>query len=248
MEEVIFLRSIYCKPSECVLHPPYNFDTLEQLLPDQCREPICLTLLIQCQAHNGMSLSARFELPIGYPTIPPRVLLSSDDYCAKTVSGLQDDVNNHVTTNCNEPCIFSTTEFIRDRLDSMASKELNSLEPHCSVTKGDPKLLQPKLMSAQRNTFCILHLDHIRCEAKYFKTLKSWSQELSICGRIITAGLHFIYVILIGSSDSLQELLHRWRTAPIDVDARGRPCKERLMSILCQQRLDDNHLSDRYGK
>ncbi|KAL5486978.1 hypothetical protein EMCRGX_G019526 [Ephydatia muelleri] len=105
-----------------------------------------------------------------------------------------------------------------------------------------------QLTSAQESSICVVHLDHIRSETKYFKTLKSWSRELSIRVRVISAGIHFIYVILAGCSDNLHELLRRWRTSLIDVDTSGRPCKERLMSILCHLRMDDNQLSDRFNR
>ena len=249
VEEVMSLRSIYCKPSECTLHPPYNFDTLEQIAPDQFHEPICLTLYIECQAHNrATSLSARFELPNGYPALSPCVSLSSDQLCARTLLGLQDDVKDYVTVHCKEPCIFSVAEFLREKLHSVVSTELVLLPAlPLSVIKCNPKPPQSKpLVAAQGNTVCILHVDHIRCEAKYFKALKSWSQGLSVHGKVIHAGVHYIYVILIGRNESLQEFLHRWRAALIDVDSRGRPCKERLMSILCRQHMDDNQQSERY--
>lgn len=158
---------------------------------------------------------------------------------------------DYVTTYCNEPCVFSAAEFLRNRFESLAHENLESPELHQVIDKGDPdpKLPQPdKLSRAHGTSLCISHLDHIRSETKYFKKLKCWSQELSICGKVIDAGVHFVYVILVGRTDSLQELLHRWRTTLIDIDSRGRPCKERLMSILCHQQVDGNQLSDRFNR
>lgn len=244
------LRNIYCKPSEFTLHLPYNFDTLELLPPDQRHEPICVTLRIH-EAYNNIvkCLCARFELTSGYPAISPRVLLSSDVLCARSILELQRDVNSHVTMHCNEPCIFSTTEFLRDTFESLVHEQQDSPELDHGMILGDLTPSQPnQLTSAQKSSLCIVHLDHIRSETKYLKTLESWSQELAVRGRVINAGIHFIYIILMGCGDSLRELLRRWQTSVIDVDTCGRPCKERLMSVLCHQRMDDIQLSDRYEK
>ena len=90
---------------------------------------------------------------------------------------------------------------------------------------------------------CIAKLDHMRNEQKYLKFLNSWAKELTLYGKILHTGPHSIYVVIIGVNDSegasVSEFLKRWRTQNVDVDSQGRPCKERLLSVLCQQQLSD---------
>ena len=88
---------------------------------------------------------------------------------------------------------------------------------------------------------CIAKLDHMRNEQKYLKLLNSWAKELTLYGKILHGGPHSIYVVIVEVNDSggasLSEFLKRWRTQNVDVDSQGRPCKERLLSVLCQQQL-----------
>ena len=90
---------------------------------------------------------------------------------------------------------------------------------------------------------CIAKLDHMRNEQKYLKLLNSWAKDLTLYGKVLHTGPHSIYVIIVGVNDSggasVSEFLKRWRTQNIDVDSQGRPCKERLLSILCQRQLSD---------
>ena len=87
------------------------------------------------------------------------------------------------------------------------------------------------------NVLCVVKLDHMRNEHKYFKLLNSWAKELDIHGKALNGGAHSIYVVLIGTNNTLSEFLRRWKTQNVDVDSKGKPCKEKLMRILCQEML-----------
>ena len=96
------------------------------------------------------------------------------------------------------------------------------------VPQGDPHTVH----------VCIAKLDHMRNKHKYLKLLNSWAKELAIHGIILHTGSHSIYVVISGtSSSSVGEFLKRWRTRNVDVDSQGRPCKEKLLSVLCQCQL-----------
>ena len=90
---------------------------------------------------------------------------------------------------------------------------------------------------------CIAKLDHMRNEQKYLKLLNSWAKDLTLYGKVLHTGPHSIYMVIIGINDSggasVSEFLKRWRTQNVDVDSQGRPCKERLLSVLCQRQLSD---------
>lgn len=90
-------------------------------------------------------------------------------------------------------------------------------------------------------TVCIARIDHMRNERRYVKVLNSLAQDLSVSGKILNCGRSHVYVILTSASvGSLGEFLRRWRTQNVDVDARGRPCKEKLISVLCRQQMDQS--------
>ena len=41
-----------------------------------------------------------------------------------------------------------------------------------------------------------------------------------------------LVVLLEGESEGVARLLGLWRTSSVDVDKRGRPCKERLLQVI----------------
>ena len=87
----------------------------------------------------------------------------------------------------------------------------------------------------ENRIFCVARLDHMRNEQKYFKLLNSWAKELAIAGKLFKIAHHSIIVVLLGENRSLNEFLKRWRSQNVDIDSRGHPCKEKMLTILCQQ-------------
>ena len=75
----------------------------------------------------------------------------------------------------------------------------------------------------------------MRNEQKYFKLLQSWAKELSIAGKLLRTGCHEITAVLFGERRVMGEFLKRWKTQNVDIDSHGRPCKEKMLTVLCQQ-------------
>lgn len=75
----------------------------------------------------------------------------------------------------------------------------------------------------------------MRNEQKYLKMLRSWAVELSITGKVVKAGPRKVTIVLLGKSRAIVEFARRWRTQNVDIDSHGRPCKEKMMTILCQR-------------
>lgn len=97
--------------------------------------------------------------------------------------------------------------------------------------EGNPKEKEPG------NHVLIARLDHIRNKDKYLKLLQTWARELGVHGKILNVGKHHIYPVLLGPERTIAEFLRRWRTEKVDVDSRGRPCKERMIEVLYQERV-----------
>lgn len=108
----------------------------------------------------------------------------------------------------------------------------------------------------------LLRLDHMRDPRLYARTIGRWMRGLGISGRLLTCPPHTILIMIQGGPDavkvgwlwrvadcpeppcyrpidplscaasSLQEYLVLHRTQNVDIDSRGRPCKERLMDVI----------------
>ena len=155
----------------------------------------------------------------------PTLALKGRDSCS---SDNDDLVNHPVIKDCNN-VIMASVRAAEDQADTCDQ-----------ASKGDGAK-QIDLGGIPQVHVCIAKLDHMRNEQKYFKLLNSWAKELALYGKVLHTGPHSIYVVIIGVNDSggasVSEFLKRWRTQNVDVDSQGRPCKERLLSVLCQQQL-----------
>ncbi|KAL6763360.1 hypothetical protein V8C86DRAFT_2499523 [Haematococcus lacustris] len=112
------------------------------------------------------------------------------------------------------------------------------------VSQGGPGGVQ-----AEGVEVLLLRLDHMHDPALYTRTVKAWCQELRLAGRlIIVAGAsgprartalrsrpQLLLLLLLGPGPDLQRYLQRHRTQNVDVDSRGRKCRERMMAVVLQQ-------------
>ena len=81
----------------------------------------------------------------------------------------------------------------------------------------------------------LTEIDHMRDKRNYLKILTSWANELSIFGRVLFCNISRRIFLLLTSADEndVKEFHVRLRTSLVDVDSSGRPCKERMSTILC---------------
>jgi hypothetical protein len=52
-----------------------------------------------------------------------------------------------------------------------------------------------------------------------------------------------IVVGVVGESDAVQQFMKRWRTSRVDVDSKGKPCLERMMTVLVEGQLAPSSIS-----
>lgn len=79
----------------------------------------------------------------------------------------------------------------------------------------------------------LLLLDHVRAKRPYIRTVSKWVQELGLRGAFIFQW-KLILLLLQGQTEDITEYLSRHRTQCIDVDSKGRKCKERMMSVIAE--------------
>lgn len=78
----------------------------------------------------------------------------------------------------------------------------------------------------------MVKLDHMRDVANYLKTLDRWVKELCVRMVVVMSKDRGIVAVVEGAREDLGVLMARWKTTNIDVDSRGRPCKERMMAVV----------------
>ncbi len=92
----------------------------------------------------------------------------------------------------------------------------------------------------------LIHVDHMNDRKSYekwvLKACKSAGCQCIIkrCFKNDNSSLRpIIFVFLLGEESSIRQILKRWRTSRVDVDSRGNPCLERMMSVLAEEFLVD---------
>lgn len=79
----------------------------------------------------------------------------------------------------------------------------------------------------------LLMLDHMRSKVRYTHTILKWATGLALAGCLLFVG-KFIFIVLQGHAANVKEYIKLQRSSNVDVDSRGKKCKERMMSVLHQ--------------
>ena len=127
---------------------------------------------------------------------------------------------------CNE-AILHANEFVTpiDRKDSNLSAKID-----------DDK--------TEATFICIIQLEHMRDKRNYIKTIEAWSNELGIHGAVIFYGKLKVLIVLLGTEVGIKSFNQNLKTQNVDIDSRGRPCKEKLSKILCCEVLSQSTASE----
>ena len=85
----------------------------------------------------------------------------------------------------------------------------------------------------------VVKIDHMRKSGPYVRTLESWAQQLGLVGVLNISNDQGLVLLLEGDKCQITKFLLNWKTVNIDVDSRGKPCKERMIQILYRQKTDN---------
>ena len=109
---------------------------------------------------------------------------------------------------------------------------INEIMP-VTPKEGCNQILNPSNDVSDQTFVCIIQLEHMRDKKNYIKTIERWCRELEIRGHIIFYGKLKVFLVLLGSEKSLKSFQQQLKTNNVDIDSRGRPCKEKLSTVLC---------------
>jgi hypothetical protein len=107
------------------------------------------------------------------------------------------------------------------------------LEENEKMSRSETKDQRKK--SEKFSFLSLTEIDHMRDRKKYLKILSNWANELVIFGRVLFCSDSRRIFLLLSSEEenNLKEFHFRLRTSIVDVDSSGRPCKERMSTVLC---------------
>ena len=96
----------------------------------------------------------------------------------------------------------------------------------------------------------LVYVDHMNDTKGYRKWLRKTAKEVD-CFLALKqsypnhdfSNRPLIIVAIVGETEFVQQFLKRWRTSRVDVDSRGKPCLERMMTVLMECPLDHTDLA-----
>ncbi|UJR22315.1 hypothetical protein I4U23_025377 [Adineta vaga] len=173
-----------------------------------------------------------------------------------------DDLSERLTYNAFDDqlqCVaFSTNVYANDMIivDSnvLTNDELKELRAKTYVTTTlydlfttlkdyydhlMMKRTKENLSLIENTVSMLMKIDHMRSPNVYMKHLDQWSNQLSITGRVLVLS-HPIFILIEGTNENIRKFIVRLKTETVDIDSRGRPCKERLLTQLIEL---NNHSS-----
>lgn len=263
--ELCFLKSSYCQPGECEITSPPSL-TFGCLEAHSCCYPVAVQLRL-CAGNGEIDILLEVsdgypQLPpsvtLASSTISHATLASLEEKARSLAMTLCPEASlfqvvDQVLQSCAdmEPHPDPPTT-VADSTHNSTHSSLTDSTPqsahtipvgyqHSTSLETDPvgqlKPTKTSPSSEGHGEVWLLALDHMRSQQRYVQTLDRWGRELVVGGWVVVAGEHTIVVVLVGRREGIGEMVKRWKKEAVDVDRRGRPCRERMMRVLCQRRL-----------
>ncbi|XP_046635320.1 RWD domain-containing protein 3-like isoform X1 [Daphnia pulicaria] len=179
-------------------------------------------LVIQPQQINSNVISLTVVLdPKSYPSSSPQLSVQSPRLSRAELQNLDTLIKQQASKLQGEVTILSLVEWLVEYCLRYEEEMI------CRATN-------PVIERDIDNDYTVVaQLDHIRSKTIYLKTLNQWFRELDLHGVLISYR-KWIFLLVSGKKDSLQLYLKRHRTQNVDVDSGGRPCRERMLTVLGQ--------------
>ncbi|NXU55406.1 RWDD3 protein, partial [Turnix velox] len=177
-------------------------------------------------------LKLLFHLPVNYPSTIPDISVNSDQLTRTQCMDVKDKLLEQAKKHPSEPMIHDLILWIQEHLKYV-------IKPSGTVCNEKPILSKATSME-DGIWMLLLHLDHMRAKAKYIKTLEKWTSDLRLTGRLMFMG-RIILILLQGDRSNIKEYLILQKTSKVDVDSSGKKCKEKMISVLCETKVQSQH-------
>ncbi|TRY87550.1 hypothetical protein DNTS_007100 [Danionella cerebrum] len=207
-DEMSVLSAIFCEQDEF------------QLLEESPESGIVCCIHTLVESNNEKTpLSVTFHISPEYPLTPPDISISSVHFSRKQCHDLRHGLLNRARSLPPEPMVHDLILWLQENFSGLIKTT--------SILSMD---LRPEI--TEETWIALLRLDHMRSKAKYIKMVEKWVSELGLTGRLFTGKL--ILILLHGIKENIKQYIQLQKTVKVDVDSSGKPCKEKMMRVLCE--------------
>ena len=234
-EEILTLEAVYGEEFALISNRRVKCDKKN----DDSGQLLAFSITRQIEVSGKVTIL--FKLPRIYPKVAPEIDIKCNynvssellETCWQEAEVVSQSYNGECCLYQVAEAIFSTIMSEHGRSESGDVPDVTRSQ--CDgVKQGTPPKAVEHATLAHTNCVCVVSLDHMHNATLYKKNLSSWSVGLETC-TMVEAGRHCLLVVLTGPSREIESFLQTWKTQNVDVDSRGRPCKERMMTIVCKE-------------
>ncbi|KAM9006799.1 RWD domain-containing protein 3 isoform X1 [Sarcophilus harrisii] len=221
-EELAALAAIFCGPDEWEVV--------------RCSETDGVSFRINTNGQGfldeNIPLRLSFHLPATYPSCLPGISVNSEHLTRAQCIVIKEKLLEQAKNLLSEPMIHELVLWIQQHLKHIIG------QPETIVSSEDCTL--SKSIMDDGTWITLLHLDHMRAKTKYIKTVEKWTSNLRLAGRLMFCG-KIILILLQGDRNSIKEYLILQKTSKVDVDSSGKKCKEKMISVLFETKVQMEH-------
>ena len=252
-EEVGILQSIFCQDDEFQMHTD-----LESLRDDQEYSiTFSINIYLNCEEAFQQEINSGDSLgPLGalwpnqpstttkscvftvtldskYPKEVQNISLKSTNFTNSKLKEMKSELWKYLEQLLVEndgkemPIIMDLIQWIKDNYYKFVQQSSSSSSLVAQRGGGAQN-------NAELSKCVLLKLDHMRSKQKYRKLIVKFANEFVLSGRLLFYG-KMIWIILYGKSENIREYLKWHKTGNVDVDSSGKPCKERMMTVLLEK-------------
>ncbi|NWW89003.1 RWDD3 protein, partial [Rhynochetos jubatus] len=176
-------------------------------------------------------LKLLFHLPVNYPSTVPDISVNSDQLTRAQCMDVKDKLLEQAKQHVSEPMVHDLILWIQQHLKCVIKQSATVCKEN-TFSKGSS--------TEDGIWMLLLHLDHMRAKAKYIKTVEKWTSDLRLTGRLMFMG-KIILILLQGDRSNIKEYLILQKTSKVDVNSSGKKCKEKMISVLCETKVQAEH-------
>ncbi|ROT69598.1 RWD domain-containing protein 3 [Penaeus vannamei] len=203
LEEMQAIEAIYCGEKE--------FELLSQ-----GELSVMFSVTTSPTHHPDLRISLMFTLSVeSYPEEVPPFSVQCTSLSRQECEDLKKSLKEEAELLRGSPMVLNILTALQDKQLKVAQTII--------ADSARPSINDAKVY--------VLQLDHMRNKTRYVKTIQRWCRDLSIVGGLVFYS-RWIFLILQGDEESIKTYIQRNKTQVVDVDSSGRPCKERLLSVL----------------
>ncbi|KAL2772195.1 RWD domain-containing protein 3 isoform a, partial [Daubentonia madagascariensis] len=181
----------------------------------------------------AVPLELVFHLPVNYPLCLPGISINSEHLTRAQCVTVKEKLLEQAENLLSGPMVHELVLWIQQNLRCILNQPETGSGSEESTFPTSPTVDDGLWIT-------LLHLDHMRAKTKYVKTVQKWASDLRLTGRLMFMG-KVILILLQGDRSNIKEYLILQKTSKVDVDSSGKKCKEKMISVLFETKVQTEH-------